>query len=101
MRFSIRRHHGSVSQLSAFNISYQILILYETVESLGAIKHWNHIASKLSGRTNKDCRKRWTKVSTNVNKGPWSPEENDRLRDGVEQYGYWFVFLSMPIVVDI
>lgn len=48
---------------------------------------WNLIASKVRGRTNKDCRKRWSKVGKEVNKGLWDHEEDDRLRRGVDQHG--------------
>lgn len=56
----------------------------------GIVNDWNLIASKVRGRTNKDCRKRWSKVGKEVNKGLWDHEEDDRLRRGVEQHGtYW------------
>ncbi|KAG4030152.1 hypothetical protein MFRU_013g01750 [Monilinia fructicola] len=56
----------------------------------GIVNDWNLIASKVRGRTNKDCRKRWSKVGKEVNKGLWDHEEDDRLRKGVEQHGtYW------------
>jgi hypothetical protein len=51
------------------------------------LKDWNHIATKLSGRTNKDCRKRWTKIAENVNKGTWSAAEDKRLRQAVAKFG--------------
>ncbi|ATZ57689.1 Bcbas1 [Botrytis cinerea B05.10] len=56
----------------------------------GIVNDWNLIASKVRGRTNKDCRKRWSKVGKEVNKGLWDHEEDDRLRRGVDQHGtYW------------
>jgi Myb-like DNA-binding domain len=55
------------------------------------VKNWNLIASELPERTNKDCRKRWIKIGREVNKGPWSKEEDDRLRNSVEQHGTWYV----------
>ncbi|THV49282.1 hypothetical protein BGAL_0203g00160 [Botrytis galanthina] len=56
----------------------------------GIVNDWNLIASKVRGRTNKDCRKRWSKVGKEVNKGLWDHEEDNRLRRGVEQHGtYW------------
>lgn len=51
------------------------------------VKEWNHIATKLSGRTNKDCRKRWTKIAENVNKGTWSAAEDKRLKQAVAKFG--------------
>ena len=44
----------------------------------GSVKDWNRIASKLPGRMNKDCRKRWSKISENVKKGNWSAASNVR-----------------------
>ncbi|RYO90663.1 hypothetical protein DL762_002546 [Monosporascus cannonballus] len=49
---------------------------------------WHHVANHLPGRTNKDCRKRWHyKFAYDFRKGPWSSEEDQRLRDAVKQYG--------------
>lgn len=59
--------------------------------SKGAIKDWNSIAAKLHDRTNKDCRKRWSKVCGNVQKGAWSCVEDERLQNAVEQYGQKYV----------
>lgn len=53
-------------------------------------KDWNHIATKLSGRTNKDCRKRWSKIAENVNKGTWSAAEDQRLKHAVAKFGTRF-----------
>jgi hypothetical protein len=61
------------------------------VSKKGAVKQWNLVAQKLDGRTNKDCRKRWNKIGREVNKGPWSKEEDDRLRNGVQQYDTRYV----------
>ncbi|KAI1373461.1 hypothetical protein F4677DRAFT_428958 [Hypoxylon crocopeplum] len=49
--------------------------------------NWHHVASYLPGRTNKDCRKRWHyKLAHNFRKGPWSAEEDQRLRDAVQKH---------------
>lgn len=63
--------------------------------SQGALKDWNAIAAKLPGRTNKDCRKRWSKVCEHVKKGAWSSAEDKRLRAAVEQYGFRSVAASL------
>ncbi|KAK4225360.1 Homeodomain-like protein [Podospora fimiseda] len=56
--------------------------------SSGAVRDWNKIATKLPGRTNKDCRKRWVnKVCGNLKKGLWDREEDQRLQAAVEKYG--------------
>ncbi|KAJ6092573.1 hypothetical protein N7486_007862 [Penicillium sp. IBT 16267x] len=57
------------------------------VNTIGNVKNWSIIATKLESRTNKDCRKRWSKLQTNVNKGVWSADEDHRLRRAVEQRG--------------
>lgn len=53
---------------------------------LGKPRDWRAIAEKLPGRSNKDCRKRWIKLDSKINKGLWSPEENKRLHEGVAKY---------------
>ncbi|KAF2205449.1 hypothetical protein GQ43DRAFT_3933 [Delitschia confertaspora ATCC 74209] len=53
----------------------------------GITNAWSLIAAHLPGRTNKDCRKRWTKVCKKVNKGAWDAEEDQRLLDAVQRYG--------------
>ncbi|KAL4903518.1 hypothetical protein BDW74DRAFT_179934 [Aspergillus multicolor] len=68
------------------------MVLREEVEKAQAASNttvsWNEIASSLPGRTNKDCRKRfYGAISTKVNKGPWTEDEDDRLRNAVDEYG--------------
>ena len=53
----------------------------------GELKDWNRIAKLLPGRTNKDCRKRWSKVSNLVNKGMWTTDEDRRLEAAVAAHG--------------
>ncbi|EAU83258.1 hypothetical protein CC1G_11894 [Coprinopsis cinerea okayama7 len=49
---------------------------------------WHAIAKHVPNRTNKDCRKRWfAKMASDVVKGGWSPEEDERLVKGIERYG--------------
>ncbi|KAF4597739.1 hypothetical protein EYR40_008204 [Pleurotus pulmonarius] len=51
-------------------------------------KKWNLIAKHLPGRNNRDCRKRWhNQMSSLISKGPWTPEENERLMQAVSQFG--------------
>ncbi|KAK8116868.1 uncharacterized protein PG998_005149 [Apiospora kogelbergensis] len=52
------------------------------------ITDWSRIAEGVPGRSNKDCRKRWVnKVCGGLNKGPWSREEDQRLRSAMEVHG--------------
>ena len=41
---------------------------------------WANIATKLKGRTGKQCRERWMNhLDPNLNLGPWTPEEDQLL----------------------
>ncbi|KAL4866982.1 hypothetical protein BDV12DRAFT_198711 [Aspergillus spectabilis] len=51
-------------------------------------KNWNAIAEKLPGRSNKDCRKRWTKISLSSRKGTWSGAEDHLLRKAVGKFNF-------------
>ncbi|KAG7118479.1 Myb-related protein B like [Verticillium longisporum] len=63
--------------------------------SLGPIKDWHRIAAKLANRTNKDCRKRWfNKVRGGLRTGPWSEDEDQKLRQAVEKYGQRWTLIS-------
>ncbi|KAJ4290049.1 hypothetical protein N0V88_006553 [Collariella sp. IMI 366227] len=49
---------------------------------------WHKVASHLSNRNNKDCRKRWHySIANTIRKGTWMREEDERLRQAVEIYG--------------
>ncbi|PIA15778.1 hypothetical protein COEREDRAFT_44191, partial [Coemansia reversa NRRL 1564] len=48
---------------------------------------WPRIAMLVPGRTNKSCRKRWFhSLDPSLHKGPWTPAEDDLLRQRVAQY---------------
>ncbi|KAL2851872.1 hypothetical protein BJY01DRAFT_244805 [Aspergillus pseudoustus] len=51
-------------------------------------RNWSSIAEKLPGRSNKDCRKRWTKISLSSRKGTWSGTEDHLLRKAVAKVGF-------------
>lgn len=58
------------------------------VAAEGETIDWRQIATKLPGRTNKDCRKRWyNAVADGINKGQWTKGEDERLKRGVESHG--------------
>ncbi|THV05887.1 hypothetical protein K435DRAFT_646529 [Dendrothele bispora CBS 962.96] len=49
---------------------------------------WHAISKHVPHRTNKDCRKRWFgKIASDVVKGGWSPEEDERLIKAIKKYG--------------
>lgn len=49
---------------------------------------WHAISKHVAQRTNKDCRKRWfAKMASDVVKGGWAPDEDERLIAAIERYG--------------
>jgi hypothetical protein len=58
----------------------------------GQLKQWNVVAANLPGRTNKDCRKRWAKLDSNINKGAWSSEEDEKLQAAVQELGCRYIY---------
>lgn len=62
----------------------------------GSVQNWNDIAVLLPGRTNKDCRKRWSKVQLDIRKGSWTQDEDERLQQAVQQIGVKSVASRFP-----
>ncbi|KAK0469405.1 uncharacterized protein EV420DRAFT_29934 [Desarmillaria tabescens] len=58
---------------------------------------WHAIAKHVPDRTNKDCRKRWfAKMASDVVKGGWAPDEDERLVKAIERYGTrWSLVASL------
>ncbi|CAI7619712.1 unnamed protein product [Penicillium discolor] len=48
---------------------------------------WTAVSTKLPGRNNKDCRKRWYKMADAYRKGPWAEEEDQSLLQAISTYG--------------
>jgi hypothetical protein len=48
---------------------------------------WVDVSRHLSGRSNKDSRRRWTKIKDSFNRGVWSRDEDESLRAAVERFG--------------
>lgn len=48
-------------------------------------------------RTNKDCRKRWSKVCATLKKGPWSSDEDSRLQQGVNRHGCKWTLVAQVV----
>ncbi|KAK4186757.1 hypothetical protein QBC35DRAFT_386543 [Podospora australis] len=66
--------------------------------SNGTVRDWHRIATKLPGRTNKDCRKRWVnKVCGGLKKGLWDPEEDQRLQAAVEKHGLRWPLIAAEV----
>ncbi|KAL9093168.1 MAG: hypothetical protein Q9159_000345 [Coniocarpon cinnabarinum] len=64
----------------------------------GSVKDWCAISKLLPGRSNKDCRKRFSKVVKSVNKGTWSPEEDRKLIEAIETCGPRLVMPTLAMV---
>ncbi|KAL7916879.1 hypothetical protein GGI35DRAFT_486020 [Trichoderma velutinum] len=55
--------------------------------------NWQEIATLFSGRSNKDCRKRWIyTLNPSVKKGPWTDEEDKLLFKGIQLHGFRLVY---------
>lgn len=64
----------------------------------GKIKDWHLVAENLPGRSNKDCRKRWfNEVTGGLKKGPWGKDEDARLRNGIQKYGYKWTVVAQEV----
>ncbi|KAI8630827.1 hypothetical protein F5Y19DRAFT_35072 [Xylariaceae sp. FL1651] len=76
-------------------------ILYDEARKQSAtenIKDWHKIASKLPGRTNRDCRKRWVnKVRGSLKKGAWDEDEDIRLLRSVEKHGQKWTLIANDV----
>ena len=76
---------GSSSSLTPHSSS---LILYTEDPDNPNPSKWHAIAKHVPNRTNKDCRKRWfAKMASDVVKGGWAPDEDEKLVKGIERYG--------------
>ncbi|KIX05319.1 uncharacterized protein Z518_06191 [Rhinocladiella mackenziei CBS 650.93] len=75
-----RPHPIGADELSRLSVT-------DRVVANGSVRDWNKIAAKLPGRMNKDCRKRWSKISENIKKGNWDPGEDAKLREAVTVVG--------------
>lgn len=72
---------------SSRSISLLIRLSTEDPENPNPSK-WHAIAKHVPNRTNKDCRKRWfAKMASDVVKGGWAPDEDEKLVKGIERYG--------------
>ncbi|BEI80522.1 hypothetical protein CcaverHIS002_0110510 [Cutaneotrichosporon cavernicola] len=64
----------------------------------GPGSQWSKISAGLSGRTNKDCRKRWFhSLDPRVRKGRWSPDEDDLLRKLYAELGPQWKAIALRI----
>ena len=62
-------------------------LLRLAVEEVGD-KRWKEISYRIPGRSSIQCLHRWTKIlRPGLVKGPWTDEENNKLKTWVEMYG--------------
>lgn len=47
---------------------------------------WSSVSKSIANRNAKDCRKRWSKL-TSARKGLWTASEDKMLLEGVENFG--------------
>jgi hypothetical protein len=62
--------------------------LTEAVKNYG-VNNWNEIAVLVSGRTDRQCRRRWAETwkSSSIKTGKWTKEEDAKLIKAVRQHG--------------
>lgn len=52
------------------------------------VGNWVKIQQHVPGRTDVQCRERWVNIlSPNVKSGPWTAEEDRKLREATERHG--------------
>lgn len=62
------------------------------------VKNWTKLAEQLPGRIGKQCRERWRNhLDPDVNRNPWTPEEDDTLIKLHEEYGNQWVKIAESI----
>ncbi|XP_071696169.1 transcription factor MYB3R-5-like [Rutidosis leptorrhynchoides] len=72
----------------------QDTILTDAVKKYNG-RNWKKIAESIPGRSDVQCMHRWQKVlDPELVKGPWTKEEDDRIRELVEKHGClkWSLF---------
>ena len=73
--------------------------MLQTVVNEWGPKKWSSIASRVSGRSGKQCRERWhNHLNPTINKGAWTPEEDALIENSYLVHGSaWAAFaLMMP-----
>lgn len=59
---------------------------------------WREIAKSVSGRSNKDCRRRWcNSLSSSLVKGSWTESEDERMWTAVQKHGLQWVSVAQDV----
>ncbi|KAJ5405946.1 hypothetical protein N7465_007230 [Penicillium sp. CMV-2018d] len=59
---------------------------------------WREIAKSVSGRSNKDCRRRWcNSLSSSLVKGSWTESEDERMWTAVQKHGPQWVSVAQDV----
>ncbi|KAK3301909.1 uncharacterized protein B0T15DRAFT_515142 [Chaetomium strumarium] len=60
---------------------------------------WRELAKSVPGRSNKDCRRRWwNSLVAGRTKGPWSGEEDERLIEAVQEFGFAWTQVAKTVM---
>ena len=79
--------HLRFMMIAAFFAGAQPKLMSISCNEDGNVQDWSDIAVLLPGRTNKNCRKRWSKIQVDIRKGTWTRDEDERLQQAVQQIG--------------
>jgi hypothetical protein len=73
----------------------------DQLRALAAIDgdQWELIASKMPGRSARQCRERWIHyVSPSISKSAWTPEEDAIIEEKMEKYGNHWKFMEKHLI---
>lgn len=62
-------------------------MIRKLVDEIGE-DNWQAVAERMPGRNTRQCRERWRNyLSPNVERGPWTKEEDELLQQKYQEYG--------------
>jgi hypothetical protein len=72
--------------------------LMDAVQKHGGNNNWVPVAALVPGRTDKQCRQRWSKtLDPNINTGKWTPEEDATLTRVIHEQGNDWVRVACQV----
>ncbi|OHT14344.1 Myb-like DNA-binding domain containing protein [Tritrichomonas foetus] len=73
--------------------------LLKLIQEFGAEHEWEMISKRMPGRTARQCKERYySSLSPDINKNPWSNEEDCILLNGVERIGQKWTDISFYLL---